>query len=346
MNVFNMPSLTGAMVSEAGKPANLAVVLDAVPASFESQVLLAYQGALDEPQMDTPSVDGESEAWNLADLAWLPSQSPDAALDKWQSLEKSSQLSQDSEVTAMPLVSASDSHMELALLDAGAFALARQGDAQLRLLSPSMHSASDAALSVPRLAEVGAGVAEVARAAMLRNEIPEVVAASVSNDAMDLPLPVDSFLPAAGRVASGDSSAPVAIAAATRATAKNDQPLMQALGDRIQLQRVKGIEVATVRLDPPQMGSLEIRIRQDGAGVQVHMQASQSEVGRQLSSVVDNLKQELQARWGEASVTVVAGRSLGSGTHSDSQARQSAFTEQEVDPVIGQALQVADIEET
>lgn len=118
---------------------------------------------------------------------------------------------------------------------------------------------------------------------------------------------------------------------------KGVQPLLQALGQRIQLQQVQGAEVATVRLDPPQMGSLEIRIRQEGAGVQVHIQASHAEVGRQLNMLVDSLRQELQLRSSDASVTVAQSRAATAGGQGEQQRRDQSTPQQDAE--IGLALQ-------
>lgn len=115
------------------------------------------------------------------------------------------------------------------------------------------------------------------------------------------------------------------------------QPLLEALGQRIHLQQAQGVDVATVRLDPPQMGSLEIRIRQEGAGVQVYIQASHAEVGRQLGMLVDSLRQELQQRSSDASVTVAQGRASSGGGQGE-QARREQPPHPK-DSEIGQALQ-------
>lgn len=118
---------------------------------------------------------------------------------------------------------------------------------------------------------------------------------------------------------------------------KGLQPLLQALGQRIHVQQVQGGEVATVRLDPPQMGSLEIRIRQDGAGVQVHLQASHAEVGRQLNMLVDSLRQELQQRSSDASVTVAQSRASTSSGQGEQSRRDQPPAPQDAE--IGLALQ-------
>ena len=123
---------------------------------------------------------------------------------------------------------------------------------------------------------------------------------------------------------------------------KGEQPLVQALAQRIQVQQLQGAEVATVRLDPPQMGSLEIRISHNAAGaVQVHMQASNAEVGRQLTTLVDSLRQELQQRTTDAQVTVAQGRGTSAGAGQGDASRQQHAPQQQ-ETIIGQALQAWD----
>lgn len=115
------------------------------------------------------------------------------------------------------------------------------------------------------------------------------------------------------------------------------QALMQALAQRVQVQQSEGVDVATVRLDPPQMGSLEIRIRQDANGVHVQFQASNAEVGRQLANLAEGLRQELQQRHQDASVSVAQSRfTQSNGQHSQQRDQQAAHAQE---PEIGQALQ-------
>lgn len=159
-------------------------------------------------------------------------------------------------------------------------------------------------------------------------------------------------LPSAGTSVSSLQGAGVAERQAVQSTSvvalppvavnKGEQPLVQALAQRIQVQQVQGAEVATVRLDPPQMGSLEIRISHNAAGaVQVHMQASNAEVGRQLTTLVDSLRQELQLRTTDAQVTVAQGRGTSAGAGQGDASRQQHGHEQQ-ETVIGQALQAWD----
>lgn len=205
-------------------------------------------------------------------------------------------------------------------------ALSSHALAAMPAMAHSLHAVSTspmAAGAVPSLetSQLGAHIAPGAEAVAMAPELQGSGSAAVE------PL----------RLASGD----VGAASANEAVPVNKGPqaLVQALADRVQVQQVQGAQIATVRLDPPQMGSLEIRIRQDATGVHVQMQASHGEVGRQLVAVVENLRQELLARSPEAHVTVSHSRSMSSGGQSDTQRHAQPWSEE---PEIGQALQSMD----
>ncbi|KRB84214.1 flagellar hook-length control protein FliK [Duganella sp. Root198D2] len=83
------------------------------------------------------------------------------------------------------------------------------------------------------------------------------------------------------------------------------QPLRAALGDRLQLQLARNDERAVIRLEPPNMGSVEISVRHSGGTLQVNIAASHSEVLRQLNTIGDTMRQDLsQRQFGEVAVTV------------------------------------------
>lgn len=83
------------------------------------------------------------------------------------------------------------------------------------------------------------------------------------------------------------------------------QPLMQALGDRLQLQIAARSEQAVIRLDPPLLGRVEIAIQHQAGDLQVRLSASHPEVTRQLQHISDGLRQELaQRQTGEVTVQV------------------------------------------
>lgn len=71
------------------------------------------------------------------------------------------------------------------------------------------------------------------------------------------------------------------------------QQLRAALGERLQLQMDSRVQHATIRLDPPDMGKIDITLNVDAGKLQVHINASQSEVYRALQQVSQDLKQAL-----------------------------------------------------
>ncbi|MDY0747432.1 flagellar hook-length control protein FliK [Paucibacter sp. R3-3] len=86
-------------------------------------------------------------------------------------------------------------------------------------------------------------------------------------------------------------------------------PLMQALGDRIQLQLATKSDTATIRLEPPQMGRVDIAIRQDATGsLQVNLSATHGEVVHQLQQISEGMRWNLaqQRQGGEVVVQVSA----------------------------------------
>ncbi|MCY0913174.1 flagellar hook-length control protein FliK [Massilia antarctica] len=86
------------------------------------------------------------------------------------------------------------------------------------------------------------------------------------------------------------------------------QPLRDALGDRLQLQLGRNIDQAVIRLDPPQLGRIEIAIRHAAGGVlEVNISATHSEVRRQLNSVSDAMRSDLaQRQFSDVAVTITA----------------------------------------
>lgn len=83
------------------------------------------------------------------------------------------------------------------------------------------------------------------------------------------------------------------------------QTLHEALGERLQLQLGRGSEQATIRLEPPMLGRIEIAIRHSGGNLEVHIAASNGEVLRQLNTVSDSLRGDLAGRqYNNVSVSV------------------------------------------
>lgn len=74
------------------------------------------------------------------------------------------------------------------------------------------------------------------------------------------------------------------------------EPMLNALGEHVQWQQQRGIDQAVIRLEPPQMGRIDIVIRQDASGLQVQLSATHREVAQQLHAVSDSLRQDLGQR--------------------------------------------------
>lgn len=76
-------------------------------------------------------------------------------------------------------------------------------------------------------------------------------------------------------------------------TSRWTQQLQSALGDRLQLQVKNQIQHATIRLDPPEMGKIDISLQLDNGRVQVQINASHAEVYRALQQTSNDLRQSL-----------------------------------------------------
>ena len=117
---------------------------------------------------------------------------------------------------------------------------------------------------------------------------------------------------AEARAAGTDKVADVQPAATSR------QSLIDALGERLNVQLNRGSSQATIRLDPPMMGTIQIVIRHDAAGVQVHLSATHGDVLRQLHSIGNALSHDLtQRNQGEVTVHVSGGSRDGDGRQRD-----------------------------
>jgi flagellar hook-length control protein FliK len=116
------------------------------------------------------------------------------------------------------------------------------------------------------------------------------------------------------------------------------QPLREALGDRLQVNLQRNNDHAVIRLDPPNMGSIEISIRHTAGALQVNLSASNSEVVRQLNAIGDNVRQDLSNRqFTEVAVTVSAARAQGQA-QADTGRQQREQQEQERGRTPGRAL--------
>ncbi|TFW29690.1 flagellar hook-length control protein FliK [Massilia horti] len=122
-------------------------------------------------------------------------------------------------------------------------------------------------------------------------------------------------------------------------------PLHQALGERLQLQVGSGIEQAVIRLDPPNLGRVEIAIRHASGSLEVTLTATHNEVLRELRTVSEALRGDLaQRQYLDVAVTVApAPRQAAAGAFAGEQhgrGRQGGHEQDDSQP--GLALAEAD----
>jgi flagellar hook-length control protein FliK len=93
------------------------------------------------------------------------------------------------------------------------------------------------------------------------------------------------------------------------------QSLQEALGDKLHVQVTNNVEQAVIRLEPPQLGRIDIAIRHSAGTLEVNISASNGEVLRQLQTVSDNLRSDLsQRQFTEVAVTVAPMARQGNAT--------------------------------
>jgi len=85
------------------------------------------------------------------------------------------------------------------------------------------------------------------------------------------------------------------------------EPLREALGERLQTQIGRNSEHATIRLEPPMLGRIDISIRHAAGTLQVNVTASNPEVLRQLQGIGDSMRNDLaQRQYTEVAVNIGA----------------------------------------
>jgi len=191
------------------------------------------------------------------------------------------------------------------------------------LLQPAMRPAAPATGSAPAPARQqpgvdaippSAGQALAARfAAVLQAAVPaaklaqEPGAKAEANaaPALDASLVANVQAPAAWAKPAAVAAPAATLALPQALPSQWQQPLLLALGDRLQLQIAARSEQAVIRLEPPLLGRVEIAIQQQGGELQVRLSASHPEVTRQLQHISAELRQELALRQpGEVQVQV------------------------------------------
>lgn len=105
------------------------------------------------------------------------------------------------------------------------------------------------------------------------------------------------------------------------------QQLRTALGERLQWQIESKVQQATIRLDPPEMGKIDISVHIENGKLQVQINASQSEVYRALQQSSAELRQTLA---GQSSTAV----DVQVSAHSQQQQQQHSPSHHHEQPAI------------
>ena len=101
--------------------------------------------------------------------------------------------------------------------------------------------------------------------------------------------------PASGGASTGSPAAAVAerLVRLEGNDAQRGEQMLQALRQNVQLQVQQSQQVATIRLDPPELGSLEIQVSQESGKISVQINAAQADTLRLLQQTSDRLRHEL-----------------------------------------------------
>ncbi|MCQ4317877.1 flagellar hook-length control protein FliK [Stutzerimonas zhaodongensis] len=75
--------------------------------------------------------------------------------------------------------------------------------------------------------------------------------------------------------------------------AKWGEQMLHALRENVDLQIQQKIQSATIRLDPPELGSMEIMLSHESGRLNVHLSAANADVARLLQQTSDRLRHEL-----------------------------------------------------
>lgn len=150
-------------------------------------------------------------------------------------------------------------------------------------------------------------------------------AAAASQDAGTDAQPVQAgTTPAAAPVMGAVAAAPAQPAADTVKLAGPPtawrQTLQETLGDRLHVQVGNNVQQATISIEPPQLGRIDIAIRHSAGTLEVNISATNGEVLRQLQTVGDNLRNDLsQRQYTEVAVTVTPTPKNGAAPFGDPQ---------------------------
>ncbi|AKP33095.1 flagellar hook-length control protein FliK [Yersinia aleksiciae] len=112
------------------------------------------------------------------------------------------------------------------------------------------------------------------------------------------------------------------------------QQLRTVLGDRLQMQVENKVQHATIRLDPPDMGKIDISLHMEGGKLQVHINAGQGDVFRALQQTSAELRQMLLGQ-----NTQVVEVQISANSQQQQQQRQQQHQQQQEDILAAQHIE-------
>lgn len=164
------------------------------------------------------------------------------------------------------------------------------------LASPSLpvmpaSSASPASKGVSASAAAAPGKAEPAFAEQLRNSLDKL-ASTTTEPAAPTPQATAANVPAPPP-ATAPAALPERQLTLQAPTERWGEQMLDALRDNVQLQLRQNLQSASIRLDPPELGRLEIHLSQDASRLTVQIHAAQGDVARMLQQGVERLRQDI-----------------------------------------------------
>lgn len=264
---------------------------------FSGQLLAIADSAIEPPAAlpveESPAVEGR-EAHRAQTNAEPQEQHPELSAEQWLLGMLGQQLT---------LVQVRDPQQ---VTPATAPALATASGAA-RLVANAGLSSSAPAGRIPEqpipapVATLADGLATQSLPAATASAVPP--AAATPEALRELP---DSLLAALGEredatpdVAVGERQAAVPTSPAERTLklhapeAKWGEQMLQALREQVELQLSQRSQNATIRLDPPELGSLEILLSHESGRLHVQLSAANADVARLLQQTSERLRQEL-----------------------------------------------------
>ncbi|MCE7579690.1 flagellar hook-length control protein FliK [Vibrio fluvialis] len=206
--------------------------------------------------------------------------------------------------------------------------------------NPSANSAALSATGQSATGQSAAGLLNAQSAPSVTESQPVATKAAVTLDSALNAALNQVINPASGAASNGQaqtqvnapSVATTAVNAPEWASVRIDtqagkwgEQMLQVLHDRVTLQAQQNLQEAKIRLDPPDLGKLDLVVRVEGDRLSVQINANAAATREALMQVSDRLRAELQSQ-NFVHVDVNVGSDQGSQRHSSSQDDAAAST--------------------